>query len=174
MNNTNQFTGKDYTQPWHIGAQAFVAILIVLIVPLTVNVKNSIASLIDGPKPAKVAKVEKPKSNNSLTRFLGAAVFGVGDESIITDPETGTETIILPYGGESESGGTLPGSGNIDADRWVGAPPATDGSVSEIRTSRIIRNTGGEIPVGNGSGGGSTNSGGSINAGGTIQAGGSI
>ncbi len=176
MQNTLEFRGKDSTPAWHVGAQAFLALLIVLLVPLTLNIKGVITSLMSQPKLAVAPKVEKkiPAKNTTLTRFLGAALFGVGEEGIIVNPETGVETIVLPYGGESEAGGVLEGSGNVDIDRWAGAPPASDGSIPEIRKPTKLRNVGGDILVGDLNGGGNAGAGGNISAGGTISAGGSI
>ncbi len=170
MQNTLEFRGRDSTPAWHVGAQAFLALLIVLLVPLTINIKTVITSVLSGPKLAVAPKEEKkaPAKNTTLTRFLGAALFGVGEEGIVVNPETGVETIILPYGGEMDAGGVLPGSGNVDIDRWAGTPPASDGSISEIRKPTKLKNVGGDIPVGD------SNGGGNIPAGGTIPAGGSI
>src|SRR3989344_1092436 len=161
------------TPAWHINAQAFVALLIMIALPLVINLKGVITSIASSGVPAKapvaeVKKAEPKKANRSLTRFLAAVVFGVGDEGIAIDPETGAERIILPYGGEVEAGGTLPGTGNIDVDRWT-STPTTDGSVPEIRESSRLRNTGGAI-----GGGGNASAGGSIQSGGMIPSGGFI
>ena len=161
------------TPAWHINAQAFVALLIMIALPLVINLKGAITSIASSRMPAKapvaeVKRAEPKKANSSLTRLLAAVVFGVGDEGIAGDPATGAERIILPYGGEVEAGGTLPQTGNVDIDRWTYAP-TTDGSVPEIRGPRSLRNTGGTI-----SNSGTVSAGGSIQSGGVIPSGGFI
>lgn len=178
-NDTNKKKSATSSTPaWHIGAEAFIALLIILIVPLAVNIKSTVSAVVSSTHltttaPKKV--VVEPQNKTTLTKFLAAAVFGVNpDTNVVEDPETGHEVIILPYGGETASGGVLPGSGNVDVDRWSGSAPATDGSIPEIRKSSQLRNIGGDITTGDLNAGGNTNAGGNVGTGGTISTGGNI
>jgi hypothetical protein len=172
------------TPAWHIGVQAFIALLVILIVPLTISVKDTISALTSNihitsnTQKKIVAEQPKTQNKNTLTRFLAAAVFGVNpDTNVVENPTTGDETIILPYGGEINSGGTLPGSGNLNTDKWVGNAPYSDGSVPVIDKYQYALQNATTTPINSGGtigGTDTTNSGGTINAGGSIKSGGTI
>ncbi len=171
MENIRKHKNISSTPASHIGIQAFLALLIMILLPLTISVATLVKNITSKPEttePIKAVVKEAPKNKVTLTRFLAAAVFGVGDENIIVNEEEGVEIIVLPYGGQVEGGGNLEGTGNIDIDRWAGAPPTSDGSTLEIRKPSRLSNA---VYLSNG---GSANAGGNISSGGTIPAGGFI
>lgn len=181
MKNTRKNTSSSSSPAWHIGAQAFIALLIIIIVPLAINVKSMISTVVSNTNfpsntPKKVV-AEPQKNKTTLTRFLAAAVFGVDpDTNVVENSDTGHETIILPYGGQTDAGGTISGTGDVQSDRWIGNGPSSDGSVPVIYKYQYPLPNATSAPINGGGniGGGNTNAGGNIPAGGTIKSGGTI
>lgn len=182
MENKTKNPRASTTPAWHIGAQAFIALLILLIVPLAINIKSVVTTIMSknfaSKEPKKFVVEKQPETKKTLTRFLAAAVFGVDpDTNVYVDPNTGKEIITLPYGGTLDTGG------DIQTDKWIGEGPHTDGTAPVIykyqyalpNYSNSPINTGGSLGTsGNLNAGGKINSGGTISAGGTIPAGGKI
>ncbi len=174
MRNDFQIHKENSTPAWHVSLQAFLALFVLILLPLVFSAKSFVVALLSPSPEKETPKEEVASANPTFARFLATVVFGVGEENIVMNEETGEEHIILPYGGNVDSGGNISAGGAVQSGGWT-TQPTTDGSFDTIRSGGRVRDTGGNIPSGGDiSNGGTANAGGNVPAGGGISSGGSI